>query len=226
MSNNIDKILEKYWAGESTLEEEAMLHGHFKASSNKSDEDLAMLFNAYSSESKHTSTYTFPSNIEDLYIESLLQKFWDCETELIEEAELKQYFNSKDVSAHLQQYQPFFQTLSQQSSISGKELNLDLSADKTERKAKTRRMIIPRKWVAIAASFLLAAVVWFNSDEILNPPRDSGSVYASMTAEEKETYDLTMEALAFMSGKLDKGSSAIKNDFTKVANANIFNTAN
>jgi len=227
MRTDINQLLEKYWQGESSLEEETQLKEHFASGSQNATNELATLFGVFSSELSKSSSKDLPTNLEVFYIESLLKKYWDCETEVVEEVELKNYFNSTNVAKELSEYTSYFQTLSQQSKISGSMPSLDLSNEAPTQKAKVRRLVIPSKWVAIAASFLLAAVVWFNSDEILNPPvNDTKEIYASMTAQEKETYDLTMEALAFMSGKLDKGSSAIRNDFTKVANANIFNTTN
>lgn len=44
-------------------------------------------------------------------IEDLLNKYFEGETTLKEEAELFDYFNNKEVARHLQQYQPLFQGL-------------------------------------------------------------------------------------------------------------------
>lgn len=46
-------------------------------------------------------------------IENLIEKYFDAETSIAEENELKTYFSSADVAQHLQQYQPLFGYFSQ-----------------------------------------------------------------------------------------------------------------
>jgi len=41
-------------------------------------------------------------------IESLLEKYFEVQTTLLEEQELKRYFSSTNVAQHLKEYQPFF----------------------------------------------------------------------------------------------------------------------
>lgn len=41
-------------------------------------------------------------------IEQLLEKYFDAQTSIEEENELKKYFSSSDVAQHLQQYKPLF----------------------------------------------------------------------------------------------------------------------
>lgn len=41
-------------------------------------------------------------------IEQLLEKYFDAQTSIEEEKELKKYFSSSDVAQHLQQYKPLF----------------------------------------------------------------------------------------------------------------------
>lgn len=42
------------------------------------------------------------------YIEQLLERYWQCETSLEEEAILRAFFAQKDVPAHLQRYKALF----------------------------------------------------------------------------------------------------------------------
>ena len=44
------------------------------------------------------------------YIEQLLERYWQCETTLQEEAILHTFFSQEDVPAELQQYTPLFAT--------------------------------------------------------------------------------------------------------------------
>ena len=52
-------------------------------------------------------------------IEQLLQKYWDCETTVEEERQLRQFFNSDAVPAHLMRYKDLFvyQEFMQQESL-------------------------------------------------------------------------------------------------------------
>jgi hypothetical protein len=43
------------------------------------------------------------------YIEQLLERYWQCETALQEEAILRTFFSQEDVPAHLQQYKSLFE---------------------------------------------------------------------------------------------------------------------
>ena len=42
------------------------------------------------------------------YIEQLLERYWDCETNLEEEQILRSFFNQKEIPAELIQYKEFF----------------------------------------------------------------------------------------------------------------------
>jgi len=46
--------------------------------------------------------------MELIKIEQLLEKYFDGETSIIEENELRAYFSSSDVAQHLEQYKPLF----------------------------------------------------------------------------------------------------------------------
>ena len=42
------------------------------------------------------------------YIEQLLERYWQCETSLEEEAQLRAFFNGSDVPEHLLRYKDLF----------------------------------------------------------------------------------------------------------------------
>ena len=42
------------------------------------------------------------------YIEQLLERYWQCETSLEEESELRTFFSQEKVPAHLLQYRDLF----------------------------------------------------------------------------------------------------------------------
>lgn len=47
------------------------------------------------------------------YIEQLLERYWECQTTLQEEAILKAFFDAEDVPAHLRPYRDIFITLNE-----------------------------------------------------------------------------------------------------------------
>lgn len=49
------------------------------------------------------------------YIEQLLERYWECETSLEEEAILRNFFSQKEVPAHLQAYRDIFLAEAEQS---------------------------------------------------------------------------------------------------------------
>ena len=42
------------------------------------------------------------------YIEQLLERYWQCETSLEEESELRSFFSEEEVPAHLLRYKELF----------------------------------------------------------------------------------------------------------------------
>lgn len=59
------------------------------------------------------------------YIENLIERYFNCETNAQEEQILKDFFLQPDIPASLKQYQPLFETLADQSKI---ELPADFDA--------------------------------------------------------------------------------------------------
>ena len=46
--------------------------------------------------------------MDSKYIEQLLERYWQCETSLEEEAELRAFFSGSDVPKHLLRYKDLF----------------------------------------------------------------------------------------------------------------------
>ena len=59
------------------------------------------------------------------YINQLLERYWNCETSLVEEGILRAFFSQKDVPAELRQYQPLFAY----QQLEAKEKHLDADFD-------------------------------------------------------------------------------------------------
>jgi len=79
-------------------------------------------------------------------IEELIEKYFQGDTTLAEEKQLKQYFSTETVAAHLEHYKPLFNYLT----VNDKELfNKELSLPSKKR--------FSAAWIAIAASLVFLA---------------------------------------------------------------------
>jgi CO/xanthine dehydrogenase FAD-binding subunit len=117
-------------------------------------------------------------------IDSLLNKYFEGETDLREEAQLKKYFSSDLVDSKHKQYTPLF------SYFSNNEKEQLSNAIKLP-KAKYQRF----KWMSIAASFALMASVYVGYS-------------IKQENEIKDAFSQTQMALDFLSGNMNKGNQA------------------
>ena len=117
-------------------------------------------------------------------IDSLLNKYFEGETDLPEEAQLKKYFSSDLVDNSHKQYTPLF------SYFSNNEKEQLSNAIKLP-KAKSQRF----KWMSIAASFALMASVYVGYS-------------IKQENEIKDAFSQTQMALDFLSGNMNKGNQA------------------
>ncbi len=82
-------------------------------------------------------------------IEKLLEKYFEGETTISEEKELKVYFTRETVPSHLERYKDMFQYFSEESTITAtKDLKLNTGRTRTY------------TWVGIAASVALIAGIF------------------------------------------------------------------
>lgn len=127
------------------------------------------------------------------HIEALLEKYFQGETSIAEENELKNYFSSAGVAQHLEQYKPMFSyfTFAQNEKT---EIEIPLKTNK-------RRSVA---WLSIAASVVVllgVGFMFFNN----NPQEDLGT-YDNPEIAFKET----QKALALLSGNVNKGIESMQ----------------
>ncbi|RUA12092.1 MAG: hypothetical protein DSY82_02125, partial [Flavobacteriia bacterium] len=116
----------------------------------------------------------------------LLEKYFDAETSLAEEAILKEYFSQPNISSHLEPYRDMFVYFNQSSrEVAEKEIVLS-----------QRNPLL--QWLSIAAALILMVSVY--------------SVYQKNEREKQEArlaYIETTRALNMISHNLNKGNRAI-----------------
>lgn len=128
-------------------------------------------------------------------IENLIEKYFEGETSIAEENELKTYFSSEDVAQHLQQYSPLFGYFP---------------------KAKTQRFTQPlplktkkRKsvaWLSVAASVVVlfgTGTFIYNNQEAA-PSGDLGTYNDPEMA-----FEATQKALTLVSQKVNVGKESV-----------------
>lgn len=124
-------------------------------------------------------------------MEALLEKYFEGETSIVEENELKNYFSSPDVAPHLEQYKPLFGYFAE-----AKKENFDKDVPLISKKKKAT-------WLSIAASIAVligaGTYVYFNTNEVKE--NNELGTYENP----KEALEATQKALAMLSSNVNAG---------------------
>jgi hypothetical protein len=132
-------------------------------------------------------------------IENIIEKYFQGETSIAEEKELKEYFSLPDVAQHLEQYKPMFGYFSQ--------VKEQKSMQEIPLQSKKRNVA----WLSIAASVvvLLGIGTFMYVSEKNTPP--------AVTQSELGTYDnpeealaATQKALAMLSNNVNVGIESVQ----------------
>ena len=130
-------------------------------------------------------------------IEKILEKYFEGETSIAEENELKIYFSSSDIAQHLEQYKSVFGFFSQAKSQQFKA-TIPL-------KAKKRTNVA---WLSIAASVVvllgIATFMYTNTTEKQNELSDLGTY-----DDPKVALAETQKALSLVSQKINVGIGSV-----------------
>jgi len=125
-------------------------------------------------------------------IELLLEKYFQAETSIAEENELKDYFSSVDVAQHLVQYTPMFCYFTHaKEQKSSKEIPLQTN----------KRNVA---WLSIAAS--VVAMLGIGTFAYFNDKTNDLGTYDNPEVAFRET----QKALSLLSGNVNKGIESVK----------------
>ncbi|KQB43020.1 hypothetical protein [Flavobacterium aquidurense] len=142
-------------------------------------------------------------------IEDILEKYFQGETSIVEEKELKEYFSSPNVAQHLEQYKPMFGYFSQvKEQKSTQELeNLVQTDEAIPLKTKKRNVA----WLSIAASVvvLLGVGTYFYVSEKNAAPAVAQSELGTYDDPE-EAFAATQKALALLSNNVNVGIESVQ----------------
>lgn len=141
-------------------------------------------------------------------MKNLIEKYFEGETTLQEEAELRRYFNSDEVDESLRQYQPLFRHFENEKA-QGLSADFDQKLlERLEGSAKVVRMQgRQRTWLRVAAIGAVLTGAFFYLQRPVSPAQQQAINWDKYEIkDEKVAYDETVKALRLLSSKLNKGS--------------------
>lgn len=124
--------------------------------------------------------------MESARIEKLLEKYYEAETSLKEEKELKDYFAQAELPTHLAEHREMFNYFN------------DSSLETSKRSIKLSSRTIALRWLSVAAMLVFFVSVF--------------GLYQQNEAEKEQArlaYQETQKALEMISKSLNKGTGAI-----------------
>lgn len=149
-------------------------------------------------------------------VKILLDKYFEGETNLQEEAQLNHYFQQENIPDDLLAYRPLFRFYSQEKNIR--------TSDEFDQKIKQATVVKPiRKMPRIyrvlgrVAAVLILSVLTYQSYELWQS-RQTESNYTVLNDEEdiEEAYKKVKEALLLVSSKMDAGTQKAASGLTKI----------
>lgn len=173
-------------------------------------------------------------------INQIIEKYWQGDTTLQEEQEIRDYFQSGNIAEEHKAVAPMFGLFTQQRAES---FDIDLSSalrSKLEGEAATdtepvstgsAKVVNLRKMIyAVAAVFaiVLTATIIMNQDsnDIISettPQYASNVIVLDGEDDSEEALQMTKEALAFLSGKLSKSGKEVNAGVQKLDKFNVIN---
>lgn len=148
-------------------------------------------------------------------IKSLLDRYFEGETTLEEEAQLGDYFAGIDVDDRLKAYQPLFTFFRAEAALEAP--GIDMPAAKPP--ARLRRLPAYRRWAAIAASVMLALAVWYGlpkSADVQAPEVAAVDWSKYEVTDPEEALRITKKALKRTSRELNRAADRAAKEITKV----------
>ncbi len=133
----------------------------------------------------------------------LLNKFWEGETSLKEEQQLKDYFKSTHIAAAHEQYRDLFNSLEMESSS---EVDAFDAFAKVKSQQSQNNSFKRRTWTSIAVAAGVAGMVAVGSGYFMQEPVEDLGTYETP----EEAYAATVEALQMVSTRFNQGKNNLQ----------------
>lgn len=172
------------------------------------------------------------------HINQILDKYWEGESTLQEEQEIKSYFASGHIADEHKAFAPMFGLFTMQqkdsynkdlSSVLKSTLSGEASRDTEAVPFGRAKVFQLRKFIlAMAAVFaiVLTAVIIMDQDTnsaFDTPKMASNIIILDGSDDSEEALKVTKEALAFLSGKLKKNGKSINSGIQNLDKINVVN---
>jgi len=148
-------------------------------------------------------------------MEELLQKYWNCETSLDEETQLRAYFQRADVPEHLKETANLFRYFEQQKNTSIQDIALDGVIVPGQHRNKTRKLVYNSLRIAAGVAVLVVAG-WFLRHE--TKTENTAEVIVDTYDDPKLAFEETKKALRMISDGFEEAEEQAKK-------LNLFNEA-
>lgn len=215
MKHNIDHVLDKYWDGQSSVEDEILLREYFcYGEVDVKHQPFKDLFIFYSEQSK----ITYKKDDIELDYSGLLDKYWEGETSETEERILRHYFSCKAVREEHKVFVELFQYFENQRKITYDGHNVAFNSAKPKIKILNLRRII---FSVAAASVLLFAAITVMKEINPNPVEHQISMVNEIDDPE-EALRVTKEALAMVSKTFRASQQTVRENMGSLEKAAIF----
>ncbi|MEM9545294.1 MAG: hypothetical protein AAGA77_04940 [Bacteroidota bacterium] len=236
--SDVDALLEKYWNAETSLEEEAQLRDYFSSDHvTPEHKEFSGLFTYYEVIRSQKSDLNVDKIIyNSSSIDALLEKYWNAEASLKEEQELRVYFSGDHVAKEHETYRGMFDLFTakakETTDLDIEEILLKAEDDLGNKAigsttmsgaAKTKVFQLQKWAMGLAAIFVLAFAAVSVMDQSSQETQYKGqATVLDDEAEAQEAYEITKQALAFLSTKMNKGNEAIVKSVSKAEKVKIF----
>ncbi|MBK8516286.1 MAG: hypothetical protein IPL55_08360 [Saprospiraceae bacterium] len=212
MKHNITEMLDRYWEGETTIDEENMLKTYFMSDNIEAEhEAYTDLFGWMVDKSliKSSSSYE---------IDDLLDRYWEGETSLKEEEILKAYFKSGNIS---DSHMPFAELFGYFESATN--IKYDAEAPSIPINTSIVRKLTIRKFIVGLAAVL---VMVFGAMSVIQLLQENEKVSKTAMVNEiddpEEALRVTKEALAMVSSKFRASQQSVRQNLGALEKAAIF----
>ena len=146
-------------------------------------------------------------------IEDLLDKYWACETSIVEEKELKEFFNSVEVPDNLKETASLFKYFEMESSQNKlgtdfEEIVLEQIEEAPVKKEAKVLQLFNRYYKVAAVIVMVIGLSYFVTRTIKRQEKEQLQV-ADTFQNPEDAFEETKKALLLISNKIGKGKSQV-----------------
>ena len=211
MKLNIDEMLDRYWEGESSVEEEKVLKAYFQ------NDGVAEEHLPYQALFGWMDDQSGISNPRSYEIEDILARYWEGETSTKEVEILKVYFRNGEIDESHLPFAELFGYFDDQKKLSYKVL-----PEPKESGFKVKIFTFRKFLYAVAAVLVLVFGAVTVMQLMQQQDTSSKSAMVQEIEDPEEALRITKEALALVSSKFRSSQQSVRENLGALEKAAIF----